>query len=576
MTIVLIKEWIDTDVAFFSVLLLLVLGGVINVQEAFSGFSNKGMLTVAFLFIVAGAVQKTGALNWLGDKLLGKGGSISTKLLRLLFPVSGISAFFNNTPIVAILIPVIRHWSKKNSTPLSKLLIPLSYAAILGGMCTLIGTTTNLVIHGMMLENGFEGFSFFSLSRIGIPVAISGVLLISLIGHRLLPERKEPMVELGEKTREFIVTMKVEANCSHIGKSIESAGLRHLKGLYLFQIERENQILAPVSPKEVILKNDRLFFTGLPETILELQKTRGLSVMKNMPFDFADYDSDQLGTFEVVISSDSPLVGQNVRNSQFRSHYDAVIIAIHRSGERIQKKIGDVVLRAGDTLLLVSRKNFMERWYHAREFYLVSKSVEMISKPRKYSYLSLFLLAAMIVVLALQLLPILVAVGLTAMLLIFFRCVTPQDARKSIDWPVLVMIASAFGIARGLENSGLADFLAAQIIALGSPLGTFGIIAGVYILANLYTSIITNNAAAALAFPIALSVVTRTHMEPVPLFITVALAASASFATPIAYQTNLMVYGAGGYRFRDFIKIGVPMNILIGLLTVTFIYLFYF
>jgi len=577
MTVVLVKETFEPDLVVFSALILLTVGKVINVKEALVGFSNSGMLTVGFLFIVAEALKQTGILNQLGSFMLGNNGkSISNKLLRFLLPVSALSAFFNNTPIVAMLIPAIHSWAKRNDYAVSKFLIPLSYAAILGGTCTLIGTSTNLVVHGLMIESGMGGMSFFEISKIGVPVAIIGILLIAAIGHRILPDRKEPLIEFGENTREFVVELKVESNYQHLRKTVEDAGLRHLKGLFLFQIERKKQIIAPISPDEKILLDDRLFFTGLPDTIIELQRTPGLTILKDTRFDLKNYDSDFLKTYEAVISPSSPLIGINVRESNFRSRYNAVIIAIHRNGERIQKKIGDIVLHAGDTLLILAKHDFLKQWYNSKDFYLISESEKVPSKPRWYSYFSLSVLVLMIMAMVFKIVPIVVATAFAAVVLIFSKCISPSVAHKSVHWNVLLIIASAFGISRALENSGVAHFLADKLIFLVGSVGTLGLLSGIYFMTSFYTEIITNNAAAALLFPIAIATANQAGIDARPFAIAVALAASASFATPLGYQTNLMVYGPGGYKFRDFLKIGIPMNLLVGVLVITIIYVYYF
>jgi di/tricarboxylate transporter len=577
MTVSLIKELLKPEIIIFSVLILLLLGGVINEKEAFSGFSNSGMLTVMFLFIIAGALQQTGVLNRFGSVFLGsKGKSTSFQLFRLMFPVAALSAFFNNTPIVAMLIPSIKFWTKKTDQSPSKFMIPLSYAAILGGTITLIGTSTTLVVHGLMLGKNMPGLRFFEITPIGLPVAFFGLLFVCLIGHHLLPERKEPIAQLGENTREFVIQMKVTPAFKYLGHTIEEAGLRHLQGLYLFQIERRNEILAPVTPQERLLDGDRLFFTGLPETIIELQRTPGLSVIKDSSFDLKHYDTDMHGTFEVVISENSPLIGKNVRDSQFRQHYNAIILAIHRSGGRIQKKIGDVVLRAGDTLLLVAQRGFIEQWYHSPDFFLVSETPSTPSKPGWYSIFALVVLCIMIALMATGILPILAIVAAAALILVTSKCISPEDAKNSIEWPTLLVIASAFGISKALENSGVAFFLATKLIAAVGSLGIVGLIAGVYCLTSLYTEFITNNAAAALMFPIVINIAEKASIDPRPLLISLTIAASASFATPIAYQTNIMVYGPGGYKFIDFLRIGVTMNIFSAIITVAIVHLLYF
>ncbi len=577
MTVVLVKEWLETEIAIFSTLVLLLVGQVISIEEAFAGFSNAGVLTIGLLFVVAGALQKTGALNYVVNIIFGnQNHSLTRRLLRILFPVSAFSAFLNNTPIVAMFIPLVRSWTEKHRRAPSKFFIPISYAAILGGMCTLIGTSTNLIIHGLLIEHGHPGFSFFEITKIGLPAALIGIIFISFLGHRFLPDRKEPIVELGEKTREFVIELKVTQAYQNLGKTIEEAGLRHLHGLFLFQIERNHHVIAPASPDEKIQIGDRLFFTGIPKTIVELQKTPGLQLIKDSTFDLKQYDSDEIKTYETVISPSSPLVGKNVRQSNFRGNYGAVIIAIHRNGERIKKKIGDIVLRPGDTLLLLAEKDFRKKWYHSNDFYLISEAPVIYSKPQWQGRLAGIIFLAMIVLAVAKIIPIITAAGLAAITLILTRSISPADAKEMIDWKVLLIIAAAFGIASAVENSGIAGFLAEVTIQITQPFGIIGILAGLYVLTSLYTSIITNNAAAAFLFPVALSTALGMNLDIRPFALTVTIAAAASFATPISYQTNLMVYGPGGYKFKDYLKMGVPLQLITGIIAILIIYFLYF
>lgn len=578
MTIVLAKEFVKPYIIVFSVVLLLVLGKIITIDEAFHGFSNKGMLTVGFLFVVSAGLQSSGLFDKFVSKIFGKNNKrISFKYFRMMFPVASFSAFLNNTPVVAALIPVVKNWCKRMNFSPSKFLIPLSYAAIFGGTCTLIGTSTNLVVHGMLLDHGLDGFSFFELTKIGLPIAILGILFVSLIGHKILPSRKDPIVELGEGTREFVVEMRVSSDFSMINKTVEEAGLRHLQGLFLFQINRDNNIIAPVNHEEKIFIGDRLFFTGLPETIFELQKTPGLEVVKDLEFDIKNLDSDKLSTYEAVISNNSPLIGQTVRDSNFRAKYDAVILAIHRAGSRVNKKVGDIIFKSGDTLFILAKKGFDKKWYHSKNFSLVSSSLEIYSKPKWKGNLAITLLVVMVILAALNIVPIIFASACVAVLMIVIGIINPESAIRSVDWGVLLIIASSFAIGKALENSGLASIIANAMIKTLYFLGPIGIIAGIFFITSLYTEIITNNAAAAIMFPIVLATANILDFDPRPLVITLAIAASASFATPIGYQTNLMVYGPGGYKFTDFLKTGVVMNIFVGL-SVTFLvyFMFYF
>ncbi|TVM03170.1 MAG: SLC13 family permease [Candidatus Brocadia sp. WS118] len=577
MSIFLFVEIVEMEVVVFSTLLLLIIGGVVTLKEAFVGFSNEGMLTIALMYIVVGAFSNTGMLNQVTHIIFGeKNTGDSRKLLRLLFPVSAVSAFINNTPVVAMLIPVIRSWAEKHQYASSKYLIPLSYAAILGGTCTLIGTSTNLIVHGLMIDSGMKGISFFEISKVGIPLAILGILFICFAGHRLLPNRKDPLVELGEHTREFVIELKVTEEYENVGKTIESAGLRHLQGLFLFQIERKGQIIAPAEPNEKIMLDDRLFFTGIPKTILELQKMPGLQLIPDSHFDLKQYDSAVINTFEAVVSPGSPLVGKTVRESDFRAKYEAVIIAIHRHGERIQKKIGDIGLRAGDTLLLLAGKNFRKRWYYSNDFYLIAEAENLPSKPQWRGYLSLGVFLITILLTVLEVLPLLSAAGLGVIILMATRTISIPEARKTIDWRAIIIIAMSLGIASAIKESGLADVLANGIASMGTHFGKIGVLASVYVITSFYSVFITNNAAAAMLYPVAISAAATMHADGRAFAIAVLFAASASFATPISYQTNLMVYGPGGYRFKDYLKIGVPLQCLIGIVTIVLVYYFYF
>jgi len=571
LTFVLIRDIVKPEIAIFSVLMLLIVGNVIDVKEAFSGFSNEGMLTIGFLFVVAGSFQTTGFMDKLFRVVLGNiSGGISKKMSVILLPVTFFSSILNNTPIVAMLVPGIKSWAERNNLAASKFLIPLSFAAILGGMSTLIGTSTNLIVHGLLIENGLSGFSFFELSAIGIPSAIIGLIYIIVFGPKLLPDYKSITNSVKSKSREFVIELKVTKNYPNIDKTIMQAGLRHLKGLYLFQIERGDDIINPAKPSQIILLNDRLFFTGMPKTIIELQKTPGLEVIESKEFDMKHYDSDHIKPYEAVISPNSSLVGRNVKDSNFRAKYGAVIIAIHRNGERILSKIGDVSLKGGDTLLLLSSKEFKQQWYHSTEFSLISSTEEVPSKPLWHSYFSVFVFLIMILLSIFNIIPLITAMAMAAIILVLVGSISGSNAINSIDWKVLLIIASSFGIAIGLEKSGVGDFFASVIVEFAKPFGVIGILTAVYLTTTIYTNFITNNTAAVLMFPIAISAAQSMQIDVHYFAIAIAIGASSSFLTPISYQTNLMVYGAGNYNFKDFIKFGFPLQIIILIITVIY------
>ncbi len=574
MSIALAKEYYSPPIILFGSLLLLIVGNVITIDEAFVGFSNKGMLTVGLLFVISAALQSSQVFERTIHQLLGKQNiSMRGRYIRLLFPVAILSAFLNNTPIVGTLIPIIKNWSKKNNISSSKFLIPLSYAAILGGMVTLIGTSTNLIVHGLLIEYGMKGLGFFEITKIGLPVAIIMIGFLIIFGYKLLPERKEILEKLGEHTREFVSEMKVLANYENIGKSIEEAGLRHLSGLFLFQISRGKEVINTVSPDEIILENDYLFFTGITETIYELQKNPGLQIVQDPEFDITNIDSNIVSTFEAVVSSNSPLIGHSVRESKFRDRYDGIILAIHRAGERIDKKVGDIIIKPSDTLFILAKKGFYKKWYHSMDFHLVSSSLEIFAKPAWKSNLSIVLLLGMVLVAACNLVPIIVAAGFTALLMILTKIISFDESKKSINWNVLIVIATSFGIAKGLSNSGLASMIANFLITATNIFGDIGIIMGLFFVTSTLTWIITNSAVAAIMFPITHEIAQSTGIDTRALILVLVIAASTCFATPIGYQTNMMVYGPGGYKFRDFLKIGIPMNILVGVIVTFLVYL---
>ncbi len=576
MTFALVREWYKPSFVLFAAMIFLHLGGVVSVAEISSGFSNEGMLTVAVLFVVAYALQSSTSLVSGMEKLLGEKEDRGI-YFRLMLPVILLSAFINNTPIVASLIPVIKRWCRKHNLPASRLLIPLSYAAILGGTCTLIGTSTNLVVHGLLLAEGRDGFSFFELSKAGVPIAIVVVLYFALLGHRLLPDRKDTMVELGESTREFVVEVKVEEAYAHAGKTIEEARLRHLKGLFLFQINRGGETISPVSSGEKVLVGDRLFFTGLPDTIYELLRMPGLKSIKDPDFDLQNLDSDKTSIHEAVVGNYSPLVGKNVRESKFRTKYNAAILAIHRNGHRVNKKVGDIVLQANDTLLILAEKDFYEKWYHSTDFSLISAGTSEYAKPRWKGHLALLLLLLMVVAVTSGVFSsMFIAASLVAGIMVAINIVSLQDARRAIDFDVLIVIACSFGIGKGVANSGMASIIADFLVSSLYGYGIIAVLAGLFVITSLYTEIITNNAAAALVFPVALATATHLNLDPKPFMIVLAIAASSAFATPLGYQTNMMVYSPGNYKFTDFVKTGVVINVLVGVVLTTVVYLLYF
>lgn len=559
----LVRNIVPPDVAFMGGLVVVTLAGVITPEQAFSGLSNHGLITVGALFIVAAALRETGALHMMVSQLLGQDTSPRAALARITYPAAAISGFMNNTPIVAMLLPEVLSWCRKRNVSPSKMLIPLSYATMLGGMCTLIGTSTNLVVHGMLQDAGMPGLSLFELAWVGVPLILIGIGFILIVGIKLLPDRQELLARLGEAQREYIVEMTVQPTCPFVGKSVQDAGLRQLHGLFLIEIARENAIVSPVAPTEKLQANDRLVFTGVVQTIVDLQRIPGLVPAAEKHYGMDAPARRQRRMCEAVVSASFPGLGQTIRKSGFRSRYDAVVVAVHRNGERLNKKIGDIILHPGDTLLLQAGEHFERTFRGSTDFYLVSEVQDSAPILHERAWLALGVLALMIALLFSGVFEPALAALLCAGLMILLRCVPLGVARRSVDWQVLVVIGAALGFGNAIRASGLADLIAENIVQIGQSLGgAVGVLIAIYLLTNILTEVMTHIGAAAVAFPVAMASAQAMGVDARPLIIALTIAASASFATPISYQTNLMVYGPGGYRFADFLRIGLPMNLL--------------
>lgn len=558
----LIRELLAPDLIFLGMLGVFLASGILTPPEAFAGFSNPEVLAIGALFVVAGALQQTGALGFVAVRLLGRITSDRRALLRMMLPTAGISAFLNNTPIVAMFTPVVFEWARRQQVSPSRFLIPLSYATILGGACTLIGTSTNMVVNGLMVSAGLPRLSFFELSAVGVPCALVGLGFLAFAGRYLLPDRKELLESFEESSREYLVELEVMADCPLVGQQVEEAGLRHLPGLFLIRIERTGGMVAPVGPEERIQFADRLVFTGAVSTIVDLQKIRGL-VPAGDHRDGHDRVGEGNNLSEAVISADSPLIGSTIRDANFRTRYGAAVVAVHRGGERIGGKIGDILLRAGDTLLLEASSGFVRTYRNSADFYLVSE-VDNSAPPRYDKAIpALLALLGLICSVTLGFLPMITAALLAAFAVVVFGCLSIGEMRNAVDVSVLILIAAAFGVGKALDKTGAAEFIAALLVEAGAGLGPVGILAVVYLVTLLFTELMSHAPAATLMFPIATQAAALFDVDTRPFAITVAIAASAAFASPLSYQTHLMVYGPGGYRFTDFLKIGIPLDLLI-------------
>jgi len=583
-----LRAGIPMDALFLGGLLLVILVGAISPTQALQGFANAGLITVAALLVVAAGLKSTGCIDWIAYRLIGQ---LETPYQLLVFFTPAIlllSAFFNNTPIVAILVPLLLTWCRQRGASPSKILMPVSFITILGGICTLVGTSTNLIVNGLLVESGMRPMHLFELGFVGIPVAVVGALYILLVGHRFLPDRPDLVEKLDKEAREYLVELIVEPECPLAGKTVQQAGLRHLRGLFLVEIDRSDQVITPASPDDVILPGDRLVFTGVVTTIVDLVKIPGLVPAGELRYRLQEKGPRLRHLCEAVVSHSSPVVGRTIRDANFRRLYNAAVIAVHRNGERLPTKIGDIELQPGDTLLLQTRPNFVSQYRHSRDFYLVA-AIEGFEPPRHeravvagiiFAGYVLWLLAGTLPW-AQGLSPALgePAVGalVAALLMVGCRCLSPLQARNSLDWQLILTIGGAIGLAKAMEQTGAATRIGQALVELcqGHP---YWILAVVYLFASLLTEFITNNAVAVTWFPVVVAAAGELGLDPRPFIIAITIGASLSFLSPVGYATNLMVLGPGGYTPRDFLRVGTPLNILcfvVGMIVIPLVWPFY-
>jgi di/tricarboxylate transporter len=580
------------DMIMLGGVVALMIAGVLAPAEALRGMANEGMIAVAALFVVAAAVERTGALAVIVERVLGRPRSLAAAQARTMVGPGILSAFMNNTPVVALLVPAIREWAKKNRLSVSKLLMPMNTAVVLGGLCTLIGTSTNVIVGGLVKDRLAAGIDrpwgvldltwaglpaawgrreftgplgMFDITWLGLPLFALGIAYGLTASRFLLKDRRPPMSR-SDDPRQYSLEMVVEPGTGLVGKTIEAAGLRHLDGLFLMEIDRGDHVIAAVAPAERLQAGDRLVFVGVIDSVVELQKVRGLRPATDQVFKLDDPRSERQ-LVEAVVSSTCPLVGRTIREGNFRSTYGAVVIAVARDGERLRMKIGDITLEPGDTLLLEAGPAFLQRQRTSRHFYLVSEISGAAPPRHDRAWIACTVLAGMVLAVAMDLLPMVAAALGAAGMMVATRCLSSTEARRAIEWEALLLIAASFGLARAMQNTGLAGSIAEGAIAAAGNNPLF-VLAAVYVVAMFATELMSNNAAAVLSFPIAWQTAEQLGVHPLPFVMAITVAASCGFATPLGYQTNLMIYGPGGYKFTDYLRYGGPLNLLVMAVTI--------
>lgn len=553
---------ISADRALLAALAVLLITGTLAPERALAGLSNPGVATVGLLFVVAAGVRRSGLLGTVVRHLLGAPRGALGAQLRLTFPVAVLSGFLNNTPIVAMLLPEVRRWGSDRNIAPSYLLIPLSYATIVGGMCTLIGTSTNLLIDGLLVERGHEHLGVFWIAPLGVPAALAALAVIALFGRALLPERRAADLPLADPRR-FSAEMLVEDKGPLVGKRLGDVAVPGLGAFAPFELQRGGTFVGAPRSDEVLEAGDVLVFTAAAAEVLEIQRVAGLSPIR-------DPEQGPTGTLaEVVVGPSCPLVGHLVGDGSFRRQFGAAVVAVAREGERTQpSSLATWTLEPGDTLLVEATDDFIERHRYGGDLVLVSDHGRPTPHAPWHAPFCLVVVVGMATLAATGLTSMLLAAVIATAAMLLAQVATVDELASDVEWRVLIAIVAALGLGSALTDTGAAAAIAHGIVGFGGD-SPIVVLALIYLATAITTEFVTNNAAAVLMLPIALDTAARVGLSPYPFIAVVMIAASAAFITPIGYQTNLMVFGPGGYRFGDFVRMGVPVSLAVAISTIS-------
>ena len=555
---VLLLTKLRADLVFLGAIAILFVTGVLNAKEAFSGFSSTSVVIIGVLFVVVAGLTHTGVLQWIVKHLLGQPESYSKAVIRLMLPVAGLSSFLSNTTVVALFVGIVKMWSKKLGVSPSKLLIPLSYASGMGGVCTLIGTPPNLIISGLYAENTGVAMNVLTTTIPGLFCLFIGVL--SIIAMRnLLPDRKAPESAF-ESTSEYTVELLVPSDNPNIGMTINEAGLNDVRGGNLIEVVHFDEFVSPAGGDEILMGGDRLIYSGQIDEILELKKTHGLVNADHYVFTLSEIDKNrQLRTAYVTFGSS--LIGKAIGNTNFEKDYGLVLVAVARSGKRIEQSPREVVIQAGDTLLLdCPPKLKIDTSSLASKLHFFDS--DQVPNIGKKTLISTTIMIAMVVLSALNIIPLLQCAFLAAMAMLIFKCCNVDQAMKSINWEILMVFAGSVVLGVAIQKTGIAERLAFGILDVCGD-NPIVVMTAICFVGTFITEFISNTAAGAMFFPIMYQAAEKLGYEPFPFLVALMVSVSSSFATPIGSPTHMLVYGPGGYRFSDFMRIGLLMNLII-------------
>ncbi len=573
----LYKEIAGPALTFILAVIALGLAKILSPAEILGGFANEQIAVIIMLLLLGDIYRRTSVLDIFFDYVFRSAKSQTGFLGRLMFIVAPMSAFLNNTPLVAILMPYVHKRSAKYKESVSKYMMPLSFAAILGGCATLIGTSTNLIVNGLVVDLDVKPkltpLNMFDFAAVGIPMIFIGIFYMLTIGRKLLPGRTNIIKKFSENTRKYIVEARLTKGSSFIGKTIKEAELRNLTGLFLFEIIRKDIRITAVPNDTILCEEDVLLFTGNTKSIAELVGNETDITIPSIGM-FARKKNTQV--IEIVVSHNSSYIKKTLKELNFRASFDATAIAVHRNGETLKGKIGSMEIKAGDAILLLAGSYFEQRIKNTQDFYIISRVKEI---RRLGIWKTSFLVGGTILVILLASIGLIkLFTGLLILLtsLVILKITRPKDLVKSIDYELALIIALSLALGVAMIKTGAAELIANSIYFAFKPMGNIGILAGIYFITAILAAFITNKAAVAVIFPIAISVAMELNLDTTPFILAVAYAAAANFMTPIGYQTNLMVYGPGGYKFKDYLKVGTPLTFIYMIVAIIILNFMYF
>ena len=569
-------EVVRIDMAAMIIMVILMISGVVTPEEGVSGFSNTATITVMAMLILSLGLENTGLVTKIGERMMGITGKSEWQVITVLMICIGIiSAFINNTAAVAVFLPVVLTISKKTGISPSKLLIPTSFAAIIGGSCTLIGTSTNILVSSLAASHGMEGFTMFEFTKLGLIFLTAGILYMVFVGRFLLPERRGDNSLTEEyQLREYLTELLIKDNSKLIGKTLKESKLGEKFDIDVLDIMRFDGGVAFPTNRETIEKGDSLLIRGSVNEIMKLQDEEGLQIKANTLVDDVALSSGESVLIEAVIAPESYLIGKTVKSASFRQRYGAIAVAVRRDGTSLRKKLSEVIFRLGDSVLIECQKSQLQTMYRTTDLIMLNKITKKKTDKKKMA-IGLAIILGVVFSAAVGIVPIMVSALTGAVLMVLTKCISLRRVYRRMEWQIIFLLAGIIPLGIAMEKSGAAKYISDMVINLAGDVGPVGIIAVLYLVTVLTTEVMSNNASAILLAPIAITISTELGLDPKPFLLTIMFAASFSFLTPIGYQTNALIYGPGNYKYTDYTKTGILLSLSLWGLATGFIYYFW-